>query len=75
MPSLGRLTNNALPASDSVIVPVQTQYLLAKGMTQIMMKTIGKVQRWINPAMKVDGVVLTLADMWTNLTRVTAESI
>ena len=39
------------------------------------MKTIGKVQRQINPALKVDGVLLTLADMRTNLARVTAESI
>ena len=59
---------------DSVIVPVQAQYLPAKGMTQLM-KTIGKVQRQINPALKVDGVLLTLADMRTNLARVTAESI
>ena len=64
----------ALAASDSVIVPVQAQYLPAKGMTQLM-KTIGKVQRQINPALKVDGVLLTLADMRTNLARVTAESI
>ena len=74
MPSLGMLTINALAASDSVIVPVQAQYLPAKGMTQLM-KTIGKVQRQINPALKVDGVFLTLADMRTNLARVTAESI
>ena len=74
MPSLGMLTINALAASDSVIVPVQAQYLPAKGMTQLM-KTIGKVQRQINPALKVDGVLLTLADMRTNLDRVTAESI
>ena len=56
MPSLGMLTINALAASDSVIVPVQAQYLPAKGMTQLM-KTIGKVQRQINPALKVDGVL------------------
>ena len=74
MPSLGMLTINALAASNSVIVPVQAQYLPAKGMTQLM-KTIGKVQRQINPALKVDGVLLTLADMRTNLARVTAESI
>ena len=74
MPSLGMLTINALAAADSVIVPVQAQYLPAKGMTQLM-KTIGKVQRQINPVLKVDGVLLTLADMRTNLARVTADSI
>lgn len=74
MPSLGMLTINALAAADSVIVPVQAQYLSAKGMTQLM-KTITKVQRQINPVLKVDGVLLTLADMRTNLARVTADSI
>jgi chromosome partitioning protein len=74
MPSLGMITINALAASDSVIVPVQAQYLPAKGMTQLM-KTIGKVKRQINPNLKVDGVLLTLADMRTNLARLTAETI
>ena len=73
MPSLGMLTINALAVSDSVIVPVQAQYLPAKGMTQLM-KTIGKVQRQINPVLKVDGGLLTLADMRTNLGCVTAEN-
>ena len=74
MPSLGMLTINALAAADSVIIPVQAHYLPLKGMTQLM-KTIGKVQRQINPSLKVDGVVLTLADMRTNLARATADSL
>lgn len=73
-PSLGMLTINALAAADSVIVPVQAQYLPAKGMTQLM-KTIGKVKKQINPALKVDGVLLTLADMRTNLARATADTL
>ena len=73
MPSLGMITINALAAADSVIVPVQAQYLPAKGMTQLM-KTIGKVKK-LNPALKVDGILLTLADMRTNLARLTAETI
>ena len=72
MPSLGMITINALAAADSVIVPVQAQYLPAKGMTQLM-KTIGKVKKQINPTLKVDGVVLTLADMRTNLARATVD--
>ena len=48
MPSLGMLTINALAAADSVIVPVQAHYLPLKGMIQLM-KTIGKVQRQLNP--------------------------
>lgn len=74
MPSLGMLTINALAVSDSVIIPVQAHYLPLKGMTQLV-KTIGKVQRQINPGLKVDGVVLTLADMRTNLARATADSL
>ena len=73
-PSLSMLTINALAAADSVIVPVQAQYLPAKGMTQLM-KTIGKVRKQINPALKVDGVLLTLADMRTTLARLTADTL
>jgi len=73
-PSLSMLTINALAAADSVIVPVQAQYLPAKGMTQLM-KTIGRVRKQINPALKVDGVLLTLADMRTNLARLTADTL
>jgi len=73
-PSLSMLTINALAAADSVIVPVQAQYLPAKGMTQLM-RTIGKVRKQINPDLKVDGVLLTLADMRTNLARATADTL
>lgn len=73
-PSLSMLTVNALAASDSVIVPVQAHYLPAKGMTQLM-QTIGKVRKQINPSLKVDGILLTLADMRTNLARVTADTL
>lgn len=74
MPSLGMLTINALAAADSVVIPVQAHYLPLKGMTQLV-KTIGKVQRQINPRLKIDGVVLTIADMRTNLARSTADSL
>ena len=73
-PSLSMLTINALAAADSVIVPVQAQYLPAKGMTQLM-KTVKDVRKQINPALKVDGVVLTLADMRTNLARATVDTL
>jgi len=73
-PSLSMLTLNALVASDSVIIPVQAQYLPAKGMTQLM-KTIAKVRKQVNPNLKVEGIVLTLADMRTNLARLTADTL
>jgi len=73
-PSLSMLTLNALVAADSVIIPVQAQYLPAKGMTQLM-KTITKVRKQVNPNLKVEGIVLTLADMRTNLARATIEAL
>lgn len=74
MPSLGMITINALAAADSVIIPVQAHYLPAKGMTQLI-KTIGKVQRQINPALAIEGVILTMADVRTNMTKTVAETI
>lgn len=74
MPSLGMLTINALATADSVIIPVQAHYLPLRGMTQLV-QTIKKVQRQINPSLKVDGVLLTLADMRTNLARATESSL
>ena len=58
MPSLGMVTLNALAAADSVIIPVQAQYLPAKGMTQLM-QTIGKVRQYINPSLRIDGRMAT----------------
>ena len=74
MPSLGMLTVNALAAADSVLIPVQAQYLSAKGMTQLV-RTISKVHRQINPRLKIDGILLTLVDVRTNLARDTATII
>lgn len=73
-PSLGMMTINALAAADSVIVPVQAHYLSLKGMTQLM-KTVGQIQRQINPRLKVEGILLTLADMRTNIARATAQNL
>ena len=74
MPSLGMITLNALTASDSVIIPVQAQYLPAKGMTDFL-QTINRVQRRLNPDLKVEGVLLTLVDGRTNMAKETASAI
>jgi len=74
MPSLSVLTVNALVAADSVIIPVQAQYLSAKGMTQLI-QTIHKVKRQINPQLKIDGVLLTLVDGRTNFAKSTKDAI
>ncbi|MBI4306262.1 MAG: ParA family protein [Chloroflexi bacterium] len=63
-PSLGILTLNALAAADSVIVPLQVDYLAAKGL-DLVLQTIGKVQSRINNFLRVEGVLLTMADMRT----------
>jgi chromosome partitioning protein len=74
MPSLGMITVNALAAADKVIIPVQAQYLPAKGMTQLI-KTVNQVRKQINPALQLGGVLLTLVDGRTTLARKTAETI
>lgn len=74
MPSISMITLNALAVADSVIIPVQAQYLPAKGMTQLL-QTISKVKRHVNPKLKIDGILLTIADMRTNLARSTADSL
>lgn len=65
MPSLGMLTVNTLAAADSVLVPVQAQYLSAKGLEQLL-QTINKVRKQINPKLKIDGILLTMVDNRTN---------
>jgi len=51
MPSLGMITINALTAADQVIIPVQSHYLPAKGMNQLI-KTVNKVKRQVNPKLR-----------------------
>ena len=67
-PSLGMLTVNALAAADSVIVPVQTGYLPAKGL-ELLLKTVHKVQRQVNPQLKIEGILLTMTDWRTNFSK------
>ena len=74
MPSLGMITLNALTAADSVIIPVQAQYLPAKGMTQLL-QTIADVRRHTNADLKIDGILLTLVDGRTNLAKSTVDAL
>jgi chromosome partitioning protein len=67
-PSLGLLTINALTASDSVIIPVVPKYLDAKGM-ELLLKTVDKVQRRLNPGLEIDGILLTMVDRRSNFTK------
>ena len=65
-PSLGLLTINALTAANSVLVPIQCEFYALEGLTQLM-STISLVQRNLNPALTLEGVVLTMFDARTNL--------
>ncbi|MBE5999409.1 MAG: ParA family protein [Sarcina sp.] len=64
-PSLGMLTINAMAAADTLLIPVQTSYLPAKGLEQLL-QTVNKVRRQINPKLKIEGILLTMVDARTN---------
>ena len=68
MPSLGMLTINALAAANSVLIPVQAQYLPAKGLEQLL-HTVSRVQRQLNPKLRIDGILLTMVDSRTNFAK------
>jgi chromosome partitioning protein len=68
MPSLGMLTVNALAAADSVLIPVQAQYLPAKGL-ELLLQTVNKVRRQINPKLTIDGILLMMVDNRTMYAR------
>ena len=68
MPSLGMITINALACADKVIIPVQSEFLAAKGMSHLL-NTVLKVRKQINPNLKVGGILLTMVDGRTNLSK------
>jgi len=65
-PSLGLLTINALTAANSVLVPIQCEFYALEGLSQLM-NTVTLVQKNLNPALSLEGVVLTMFDARTNL--------
>lgn len=65
MPSLGMMTINALVAADSVIIPSQPSFLSTKGLN-LLLHSISKVKRSINPNLKIDGILFTMVDSRTN---------
>ncbi|NLX82880.1 MAG: AAA family ATPase [Clostridiales bacterium] len=73
-PSLSLLTINALTAADSVLVPIQCEYYALEGVTALM-STIGRVQKALNPALFLEGVVLTMFDGRTNLSLQVADEV
>jgi chromosome partitioning protein len=73
-PSLGLLTVNALAAADRLLVPLQCEYFALEGISELM-NTLRRVQRSLNPALDVEGVLLTMVDDRTNLTQQVAGEI
>ncbi len=65
MPSLGLMTINALTAADSVVIPSQPSFLSTKGLN-LLMRSIARVKKQINPKLRVDGILLTMVDSRTN---------
>ena len=74
MPSLGMLTVNALAAADSVIIPSQPSFLSAKGL-DLLLHSVAKVKRSINPTLDISGILLTMVDGRTNNARDIATTI
>ena len=71
-PSLGLLTINALAAADAVIIPIQSEYYALEGLSQLM-NSITLVKQHLNPALDVDGVVLTMYDSRSLISKQLAE--
>jgi chromosome partitioning protein len=61
MPSLNLITVNALNAADSVLIPMQPQYLSAKGL-EMLLSTIGNIKKVLNPSLEIEGVLITMYD-------------
>jgi chromosome partitioning protein len=73
-PSLGLLTLNGLCAADEVLIPIQCEYFALEGVTDLM-ETIERVKITLNPMLEIGGVLLTMYDERTNLSRQVADDI
>jgi chromosome partitioning protein len=71
-PSLGLITLNVLTASNGVLIPIQCEYYALEGISQLL-NTVRLVQQNFNPALAIDGVLLTMYDSRLNLCRQVAE--
>ena len=74
LPSLGMLLQNALAAADEVIIPVVPHYLSATGMMQLF-DTIRRIKKYINKELRISGLLLTIVDTRTNLSKETIKAL
>jgi len=73
-PSLSLLTINALTASDSLLVPIQCEYYALEGVTELF-DTLARIRRTLNPALTVEGLLLTMYDDRINLSAAVANDL
>ena len=73
-PSLGLLTVNSLTAADTVLVPLQCEYYALEGITQLL-NTIRLVKKALNPGLHLEGVLLTMYDVRTNLSQAVVDEV
>ena len=73
-PSLDLLTLNALAASDSVLVPIQCEYLAIEGVSELL-DTLMRLRRTINPSLEIEGILLTMYDDRTTLSKQVAADL
>jgi chromosome partitioning protein len=73
-PSLGLLTLNSLTAADSVMIPIQCEYYALEGLTHLL-NTIRLVQKYLNPNLRIEGILLTMYDSRLNLSKQVSDEV
>lgn len=73
-PSLGFLTINALTAADSVLIPIQCEFFCMEGIPELF-RILDEVRTYLNPSLSIEGILLTMHDERTNLSKQVAQEV